>query len=61
MNYDIAVKYGFIPKVILDEIEDDKLNRPELYKHKWLGEPSSQERRIYNEWGIIDDIHMRQD
>lgn len=56
VNYDIAVKYGFIPKVILDEIEDDKLNRPELYKHKWLGEPSSQERRIYNEWGIIDDI-----
>lgn len=55
-NYDIAIKYGFLPKVILDEIEDDKLNRPALYKHKWLGEPSSQERKIYKDWAIVEEI-----
>lgn len=56
VNYDIAIKYGMIPKVILDEIEDDKKNRPALYKHKWLGEPSSHERKIYKDWAIIDEI-----
>jgi len=56
INYDIAVKYGMIPHVILEEIEDDKKHRPALYKHKWLGEPSSQERRIYKDWQIIDEI-----
>src|SRR3990167_5330732 len=56
VNYDIAVKYGWIPEVILKEIEDDKLNRPELYKHKWLGEPINQELRIYKDWKIIEEI-----
>lgn len=39
VNYDIAEKYGFLPSVIKEEIEDDKLKRPILYKQKWLGEP----------------------
>jgi hypothetical protein len=39
VNYDIAEKYGFLPQVIKDEIEDDKIKRPILYKQKWLGEP----------------------
>ena len=56
VNYDIAVKYGMIPDVILKEIEDDKKNRPALYKSKWLGEPNSIEQRIYSAWRIIDDI-----
>jgi phage terminase large subunit len=56
VNYDIAIKYGLMPKVILDEIEDDKHNRPTLYKYKWLGEPSTTERKIYNDWAIIDEI-----
>lgn len=56
VNYDIAIKYGMMPQVILDEIEDDKKNRPALYKHKWLGEPSSSERKIYKDWQIIDEI-----
>lgn len=56
VNYDIAIKYKMIPGVILSEIEDDKLNRPSLYKHKWLGEPSSIERKIYRDWAIIDEI-----
>lgn len=39
VNYDIAEKYGFLPNVIKEEIEDDKKRRPVLYKQKWLGEP----------------------
>jgi phage terminase large subunit len=56
VNYDVALKYGWLPKVILDEIEDDKVNRPILYKHKWLGEPTTAERKIYKDWNIIEEI-----
>ena len=56
VNYDIAEKYGFLPDNIKREIEDDRLNRPSLYRHKWLGEPSSVEGRIYTGWAIIDEI-----
>lgn len=55
-NYDVAEKYGYMPQVIKDEIEDDKANRPSLYKHKWLGEPSSMERKIYKNWNVIEEI-----
>lgn len=56
VNYDIAEKYGWLPQVIKDEIEDDKANRPSLYRHKWLGEPNSIERRVYRDWVQVDDI-----
>jgi len=56
VNYDIAIKYNMIPKVILDEIEDDRLNRPMLYRSKWLGEPNGMERKVYKDWNIIDEI-----
>lgn len=56
VNYDIAIKYGMMPDVILKEIEDDKKNRPGLYKHKWLGEPYNMERKIYKDWKIIEEI-----
>ncbi len=56
VNYDIAAKYGFIPDVILKEIEDDKQNRPALYKHKWLGEPNVLELKIYSGWKQIEEI-----
>ena len=56
VNYDIAIKYGWMPDVIFKEIEDDKKHRPGLYKHKWMGEPSNLERRIYKDWNIIDEI-----
>jgi len=56
VNYDIAIKYGLMPDVILKEIEDDRINRPNLYKHKWLGEPNRLEAKIYKEWNIIDEI-----
>jgi phage terminase large subunit len=45
-----------IPDVVLNEIEDDKINRPALYRQKWLGEPVNQEGRIYKDWQIIDEI-----
>lgn len=56
VNYDIALKYKMIPDVILKEIEDDRIKRPGLYNHKWLGEPYSLERKIYKDWNIIDEI-----
>lgn len=42
INYDVAEKYGWLPKEIKAEIEHDKLNNPEIYQHKWLGQPLSQ-------------------
>lgn len=56
VNYDVALKYGWMPDVIRAEIEDDKANRPMLYQHKWLGEPYSLERKIYKDWNFIDEI-----
>ena len=56
VNYDIALKYGFMPDSVRMEMEDDKEKRPGLYKHKWLGEPNNVEGRIYQGWNIIDDI-----
>ena len=55
-NNDIAEKYGWLPDVIKSEIEDDKLNRPALYEHKWMGEPNNLSGRIYKDWKIIDEI-----
>lgn len=56
VNYDIAIKYGWMAEVLRVEMEDDKANRPSLYKVKWLGEPSSVEGRIFRDWILIDDI-----
>ena len=55
-NYDIAIKYNMMPDVIMNEIKDDKENRPGLYKHKWMGEPHNMERKIYKDWAIIDEL-----
>lgn len=56
VNYDIAIKYGWMAEVLIAEMEDDKKNRPSLYKHKWLGEPSSVEGRIYRDWLMVEAI-----
>jgi len=56
VNYDIAMKYKMMPEIIRLEMEDDKEKRPALYKHKWLGEPNSLERKIYRNWAIIESI-----
>lgn len=42
INYDVAENYGWLPDEIKAEIEFDKANHPEIYTHKWLGEPMSQ-------------------
>ncbi len=42
VNYDTAEHYGWLPKEIKQEIENDKVNNPGLYSHKWLGQPMSQ-------------------
>ena len=55
-NYDIALKYRWMPDVIRAEMEDDKAKRPALYKHKWLGEPNTTEGRIYTDWAVVEDI-----
>lgn len=56
INYDVALKYGWFPEVLRIEMEDDRERRPALYKHKWLGEPSTLQGRIYQGWARIDDI-----
>lgn len=56
VNYDVALKYGWMPEVIRLEMEDDKERRPTLYKTKWLGLPASLESRIYKDWAIIDAL-----
>ena len=56
VNYDIAIKYKMMPDSILNEINDDKANRPALYNHKWLGEPDTLERKIFKNWKIIEEI-----
>lgn len=56
VNYDVALKYGFMPDSVRLEMEDDKANRPALYKHKWMGEPNSLERKIYKDWAFIENI-----
>ncbi len=56
VNYDLMIKYGWMPDVIKLEMESDRDNRPSLYKHKWLGEPISAEGKIYRNWIQIDEI-----
>jgi len=56
INYDTALKYGWMPEVLRLEMEDDKEKRPSKYRHKWLGEPSSMERKIYSDWQFIDEL-----
>ena len=56
VNYDIALKYDWMPDVIRLEMESDRENRPSLYKVKWLGQPSSIEGRIFKDWLMIEQI-----
>lgn len=57
VNYDVAMKYGWFPEVLRVEMEDDKLRRPALYNHKWLGKPNTSVGRIYTNWDTsIEEI-----
>lgn len=42
VNYDVLERAGLLPDVLKDEMESDKANDPDLYAHKWLGEPLAQ-------------------
>lgn len=53
VNYDIADKYGWLPDVIREEIEDDKLKRPVLYRQKWLGEPYISPNDLLKEESLV--------
>lgn len=54
INYDVADKYGWIPSVIKTEIEYDKEFNPEVYQHKWLGQPIAQtEQAILNRNSVM--------
>jgi len=48
INYDTAIKYGWMSPKLIRDMEYDRDNRPETYLHKWLGEPSNKKGRIYN-------------
>lgn len=56
VNYDVAMKYGWMPQSIIAEMEDDKAKRPEIYSHKWLGEPSNKKGAIYSNFQHIESI-----
>jgi phage terminase large subunit len=56
VNYDIALKYGWMSDALRLEMEDDKAKRPEVYKHKWLGEPSTMKGLIYPNWKKITKV-----
>ena len=57
VNYDVLEKLGLLPDVIKLEIEADKAD-PELFAHKWLGEPLSQsERSIISRTRILDAMN----
>lgn len=56
-DYNVALKYGWMPEDLINEMEDDKKRRPDLYKHKWLGEPLELvESRIYTGWNKVDEV-----
>jgi phage terminase large subunit len=62
VNYDIAIKYGLMPNEIMSEIENDKVNDPDLYTHKWLGQPLAQaERAIISRNAILDAMQREVD
>ena len=42
VNYDVLERVGLLTKEIKEEIEYDRQNDPELFAHKWKGEPISQ-------------------
>lgn len=64
VNFDVAEKYGLLPKVIKDEIEDDKKRRPVLYKQKWLGEPYVSPNDLLSELALTkclsSEINMQE-
>lgn len=55
VNYDVAEKLGLLPPEIKAEIENDRINNPLVYQHKWLGQPMSQaEMSILPRSGVME-------
>lgn len=64
VNYDIAEKYGWLPDVVKNEIEDDRIKRPVLYRQKWLGDPFISPNDLIKEESLIKclsaDVNMQE-
>lgn len=61
VNFDVLDRAGLLPDVIKQEIENDKKD-PEVYAHKWLGEPMGQsERSIINRTAILGAMNRQID
>lgn len=56
VNYDTALAHGMLSDVLYNEMLDDKNRRPEIYKHKWLGEPANLKGQIYKNFKKIEAI-----
>lgn len=62
VNYDVALKYGWMSPDLEAEMLSDKENRPGLYAHKWLGEPMQQgERAILSRDGVVEAMNRQAD
>ncbi len=61
VNYDVLEQAGLLPDVIKLEIEADRSD-PELFAHKWLGEPISQtEKSIIPRSKILEAMNRQID
>lgn len=61
VNYDVLDRAGLLPDVIKLEIEHDKDN-PDLFAHKWLGEPISQsDKAIISRSKILEAMNRQVD
>ena len=60
VNYDVIESAGLLEEEIRAEIEYDRANDPELFAHKWLGEPISQtEKSIINRTKILEAMNRK--
>lgn len=54
VNYDVLERAGLLTDVVRQQIDYDKKNNPDLYAHKWLGEPLSQtDNAILNRTDVL--------
>ena len=56
INFDVAMKYGWMSDELIAEMESDREKRPEIFNHKWLGEPASLEGKIYKNFKKIPSL-----
>lgn len=58
-NYDVLERAGLLPDVIKLEIEKD-INNPDVFNHKWLGEPISQsEKSIISRTQVVEAMQRK--